>query len=96
MKPAEVLRQAADLIEKKGWWDGQDYRGGRQCALTAIGATASSMRIRESAYIALAAVLPLPSGYQDPAEKIIVWNDSQSSGVIATMRACADALEARV
>jgi hypothetical protein len=90
MSPAEVLRKAADLIEERGWWNGENLWadsylppvGGVVCAALAI----KSFVPWNDAFSALAAAVGPSVG---------AWNDAQPNGevVIAKLREVADELE---
>jgi hypothetical protein len=88
---ADVLREAAALIERDGWWDGKGMylpKDGRHCALMAIGECERNNRLATSAEHHLSRYLGV--------DWLADWNDSRRSGtsVIAALRACAASLEA--
>jgi hypothetical protein len=66
---ADVLDDAADLLERKGWAPG--VGGGGRCALGALYSVARATdALRQRASRVLADSLGLPSGY-----RIAQWND---------------------
>lgn len=88
MTPADVLREAADLIEERGWWNGRPQCGvGGHCPLSAFSAIARSSELERRAKNALLEALDW--------QPIANWNDRQPNGdvVIAKLREVADNLE---
>ena len=83
----DVLRQAADLIERNGWWNGNGPAGETNCVMSAFGYV--SLDMSRSAERALKQFLGVPA--------LVAWNDAQQNGavVIAALRACADSLEVK-
>jgi len=74
---ATVLRDAARLIERTGWWDGRTYTNGSgtQCVMTAISHVASSRHqgVYTDAMRCVTRELELePENYSG----IIYWNDA--------------------
>jgi hypothetical protein len=91
MTTPEVLRAAADHIERAGWWDGSSYRGAfKSCAVQAINVCTmrESVEVYQSAMDAFIAHIG--------GQMIAHWNDRQPDGatVCKALRACADALGA--
>jgi hypothetical protein len=86
--PAEVLRQAADLIEARGWWNGEDDMddGGTFCVITASCRVAYGNDAFNAVQLFERAV-----GVTHADD----WNDAQSNGnvVITRLREVADDLE---
>jgi hypothetical protein len=99
MTPAEVLDAAADLIEERGWWNGEEEQRDGFCAVTAI------TRIVTNEYRGWPRPLTIPELYEEMhlvsaaedalathvgATRVATWNDSQSAEVVVrSMRDCA-------
>lgn len=89
---ASVLRDAADLIEKDGWWNGQPMEENStppNCAYTAI----RSVATRELVLLTSKALADQIKKSDDPYSVIFGWNDAPdqtAEGVIEFMREVAD------
>jgi hypothetical protein len=91
MSPADVLNQAADLIEREGWWNGQGFmpegpEPHKRCAVMAIDDLSYHGDVTEE----LLDRVRLRLGCQSIAD----WNDRQPDGatVCAALRECARSL----
>ncbi len=82
---AQVLRDAADLIERDGWTRGRNERDGRHCVMGAIEVVMSYRAWNDAA-----TVLRRHIGWN-----LTVWNDAQKSRapVLRALRDCADHLD---
>jgi hypothetical protein len=92
MTPQEVLLEAADLIEKHGWWNGGPIENIKSnnnvnCPVTAILAVCRDSNVVLKANDLLALALPLTTEIRT-VRRISKWNDSQPNGetVIAKLR----------
>jgi hypothetical protein len=89
MSPADVLNQAADLIERDGWWNGKGEvpEDGPACALMAINGVCR--RAEDPFEVASNAMRKFIGNSQ-----LANWNDAQPDGatVCAALRACARSL----
>jgi hypothetical protein len=91
MTPAEVLRKAADLIEERGWWNGDAVdRSQSVCVDLALLHIGAERDVVKSFAVAVAG----PSALARPSTSIQTWNDAQPNGgvVIAKLREVADDL----
>lgn len=97
INPADVLREAARILERDGWCRGvtQDITG-RYCTTGALGKAAlvlsSDDRVFPSTYLAPCLSLARFLG----VDTIVDWNDRPertAEEVIRSLRACADHLE---
>jgi hypothetical protein len=90
MKTAEVLDAAADLIERRGWWDGKKRMHVTQiglCATQAIGRVLCHEK--REVYYYHAGVFARYLGFKTTGN-ILDWNDSQTKDVVvSTLRTCA-------
>ena len=84
----DVLRQAADLIERNGWWNGNGPADETNCA---------TMAIAYAAPFGWTAVCERAMRQFLQVDSLATWNDAQQNGavVIAALRACADSLEVK-
>lgn len=101
--PQQVLLDAADDLEKNGWWSGKPLDAMNNCTLTAINAVTPfpngwdcstyipQIPLREEArkLLIVTAGIPCPG---TSCEAIVDWNDAEgqtAENVIATMRKAA-------
>lgn len=97
MTTSQILTAAADLIEEKGWTQGQDHDSlGRYCAWGAIFAIAKNdIRARMDAGCALYSKAVAESDYGTLA----LWNDARErtkDEVVAALRKTALAVSEKV
>ncbi len=93
---AVVLRKAADLIDERGWLQGQNFDAdGRCCAFWALGKAAGKQRGLRPIYDQFAGYLHA----RNPRwREVSSWNDAPGrtkEQVVAALRECADLLAER-
>lgn len=88
---AQVLRDAAELIERDGWCQGDMYStAGARCVMGAIFTTAHHA-LPDDPSLAIDALAPFARSL--PQGKTMEWNDDPDrtvTEVLAALRACAD------
>lgn len=79
------LNDAADLIEQKGWWNGEGAQGGNHCVITAIAEVTPYTEQHAPVQIAFERRLGLLD-FASPS-----WNDQQPNGevVVEALRTAA-------